>query len=76
MHRTLRELIDDFEADPTQWELIRREVQPSTAIRNRGGSSVQELFRHKSTGEEMVRHSLLKPDGAEFSAPHFRKHWK
>jgi len=76
MTRPLRELIRDYETDPTPWEVVRREVVPSTARRNRGGSSVQELLRHKVTGEEMVRHTLLKPDGTVFDDAHFRRAWK
>jgi hypothetical protein len=75
MSRPLQELIKDFDADPAQWEVIRTEVVPSTNVRNRGGTSVQELLRHRTTGEEMVRHTLLKPDGTVFAAPHFRPHW-
>jgi hypothetical protein len=76
MSRPLRELITDYEADPGQWEVVRTETVPSTNRRNPGGSSVQELLRHKATGEEMVRHSILKPDGTPFAAPHFRPDWK
>jgi len=76
MSRPLAELIRDYEKDPTQWEVIRTEVVSSTNMRNRGGSSVQELLRHGATGEEMVRHSLQRPDGSAFQQPHFRPHWK
>jgi hypothetical protein len=47
-------------------------TEGSTNLRNKGGSSVQELLRHKTTEEEMVRHTVLKPDGSIFRAPHFR----
>ncbi|HEV3257444.1 MAG TPA: hypothetical protein VG013_11225 [Gemmataceae bacterium] len=76
MTRPLRELIKDHEADPTPWHVVRTEVVPSTVRRNRGGSSVQELLRHNVTGEEMVRHTLLKPDGTVFEDAHFRRAWK
>ena len=76
MTRPIGDLIRDFENDPTQWQVIKRDVVPSTNIRNKGGSSVQELFKHKSTGEEMIRHTLLKPDGTVFGGPHFRPNWK
>ena len=74
--RPLRELIKDHEADPTQWQVVKKEVVPSTTRRNRGGSGVQELLRHKDTGEEMVRHTLLKPDGTIYADSHFRRDWK
>ena len=76
MSRPLRELIKDYDADPAQWEVVRKEVVPSTARRNRGGSSVQELLRQKVTGEEMVRHTLLRPDGTLFADSHFRQDWR
>jgi hypothetical protein len=45
-------------------------------MRNKGGTSLQELLRNEETGEEIVRHTLLKPDGSIFEAPHFRPFWK
>jgi hypothetical protein len=76
MSRPLDELIQDHDADSTQWEVIRTEALPSTNRRNRGGLGVQELLRHKTTGEEIVRHTLLRPDGKVFRRPHFRLGWK
>ena len=76
MSRPLAELIRDYEANPANWEVVQIETVPSSNRRNRGGSSMQELLRHRSTGEEMVRHSVLKRDGALFAAPHFRPYWK
>jgi hypothetical protein len=76
MSRPIGELIRDYESDPTPWEVIRIESEPSTNRRNRGGTSVQELLRHKVTGEEMVRHTLIRPDGTPFDDPHFRLDWR
>jgi hypothetical protein len=76
MSRSVKELINDYDSDPSQWELIRTESVPSTNRYNIGGTSVQELFRHKGTGEELVRHTLLRPDGSLFDKPHFRGYWK
>jgi len=76
MGRPLAELIRDYEADPTLWEIIRTEATPSINRHNKGGSSVQELLRHQTTGEEMVRHTLLRPDDSFFATPHFRPNWK
>ena len=76
MSRSLPELIKDYEADPSQWEVIRTEAEPSTNRRNKGGTSTQEQLRHRVTGEEMVRHLLLRPDGRPFRPPHFRLGWK
>ena len=76
MSRPFRELLDDYEADPSRWEVARTDVVPSSNLRNRGGSSVQEVLRHRDTGEELVRHTLLTPDGDVFAAPHFRPQMK
>jgi hypothetical protein len=72
MSRPFRELVKDYDADPSQWEVIQIETEPSSNIRNQGGSSVQELLRHKTTGEEVVRHTLLRPDGQVFRPAHLR----
>jgi hypothetical protein len=76
MNRPLRELIQDYESDPTQRDVVETVTAASTGRRNRGGTSIQERLRHKATGEEMVRHTLLKPDGTIFAHPHFRRDWK
>jgi hypothetical protein len=69
-------LIDDYNNDPSQWEVVRTEVGASTNRGNQGGSSVQELLRHKMTGEEMVRHAIFRANGKVFRPPHFREAWK
>jgi hypothetical protein len=74
--RLFPDLVKDYESDPTQWQVVETVVMPSSNKRNRGGSSVQERLRHKRTGEELIRHSLLKPDGSPFALPHFRPTWK
>lgn len=76
MDRPLQDTVKDFEDNPTEWELIRTESVPSTRRRNRGGTSVQEQFRHRATGEEIVRHTLLRPSGMTFGRTHFRRDWK
>jgi hypothetical protein len=76
MGRPFAELIKDYEANPGQWEVVKTETKPSTNRLNPGGSSMQELLRSKVTGEEMVRHTLLKPDGSFFALPHLRPSWK
>jgi hypothetical protein len=76
MDRPLPELIRDYEADSTPREVVHTQVVPKTNRRNRGGSSIQEMLRHRITGEEMVRHTLRKADGSLLAPPHFRPHWK
>lgn len=76
MDRPFPELLADYDADPTRWDVIHQVAVPSTNAHNRGGTSVQEILRNRYTGEEMVRHSLLRPNGSPFRAPHFRRNWK
>lgn len=76
MSRPLADLINDYEADPTQWDVVQTQAESSTTTRNKGGTSVQELLRHSTTGEEIVRHTLLRPNGQLFRKPHFRSQWK
>ncbi len=72
MTRPFPELVKDYEADPSQWEVVQTDTEASTNVRNKGGSSVQELLRHKITGDEIYRHTLLRPDGRLFRPPHLR----
>jgi hypothetical protein len=74
--RPFFELIQNFFAEPSKWQLVKSESVASTNVRNSGGTSTQELFRHADTGEELVRHTLLKADGSLFQPPHFRPSWK
>lgn len=76
MSRPFRDRIRDVESNPPGWEVVQREESPSTNSRNKGGTSVQELLRNTATGEEIVRHTLLRPDGTIFEPPHFRPFWK
>jgi len=75
MARPFPERIKDYLANPEQWEVVKIEVVPSTNKRNRGGKSIQELLRHKGTGEDIVRHTVVKPNGRPFRQPHFRDSW-
>jgi hypothetical protein len=74
--RPFRELLDDIQNDPSRWEFVRSESIPSSNRRNTGGTSLQELLRNRATGEEIVRHTLFRPDGSIFDPPHYRPIWK
>jgi hypothetical protein len=76
MSTPFRDRLRDVESNPSRWEVVQREEVPSTNSRNQGGTSAQELLRNTETGEEIVRHTLLKPDGTLFEPPHFRPFWK
>lgn len=72
MSHPFADLIRDYEADPTRWEVVQVDVKPSTNVRNRGGTSTQEVLRNRNTGEVIVRHTLRRADGSTFAPPHFR----
>jgi hypothetical protein len=74
--RPFNEIIKDFNANPSKWKLIKEQSLPSTNLRNKGGHSLQELFRNEETGEEIVRHTLFRADGSIFELPHPRPYWK
>jgi hypothetical protein len=76
MNRPFKEVVKEFENDPASWELVQTDVQPSTNRRNPGGSSVQEVFRHRMTGEELVRHTVYNGKGMVFRPPHLRPYYK
>jgi hypothetical protein len=73
--RSFRDQIRDAEANPDKWKVVKRESVPSTNMRNKGGTSVQVLLRNEETGEEIVRHTIYKPDGSIYEPSHFRPNW-
>ncbi len=66
----------DAMANPGKWMVIRSVTEPSSALRNRGGTSLQELLRNEETGETIIRHTLFRKDGRIFDPAHFRDKWK
>jgi len=74
--RSVGELIKDFRANPSMWEKVRSEVEASINGANKGGTSLQEMFRHKGTAEELIQHTLFGRDGSIFEKMHFRGYWK
>jgi len=74
--RPFKELLENVESNPLKWKIVKTEVLPSTNIRNKGGTSVQELLENEETGETIVRHTLNKADGSVFEESHYRPFWK
>ncbi len=68
--------LSDATANPSRWKVVRSISEASTSIRNRGGRSLQEILRNSETGETIIRHTLLKPDGSIFDPAHFREFLK
>lgn len=72
MDRPFRELLEDYAGNPAQWEVVQTNIEPSTNLGNKGGSSITEILRHRSTGEEMERHTVMRPNGQIYRDPHLR----
>jgi hypothetical protein len=70
--RSFVDRMKDAIANPISWKVVRKVIEPSTAIRNRGGTSLQELMRNDLSGETIVRHTLFKANGSIFEPTHFR----
>ena len=74
--RPFAERVADISANSSRWQVVRSASEVSSNIRNRGGSSLQEILRNTETGETLVRHTIFKANGSIFEAPHFRPFWK
>jgi hypothetical protein len=68
--------LKDATANPSRWKVVRSISEASTNLRNKGGRSLQEILRNEETGETIIRHTLLKPDGTIFEPAHFREFLK
>ena len=71
-----KNLIDDYNNNPGNWEMTKESVEESTNIRNKGGQSIEQEFTNKLTGEKIYKHTLTKPDGSIFEPAHFRPYSK
>lgn len=74
--QTFKDKIKDFSENPDNWEKTEDSEVESTNIRNRGGTSLEEEFTNKLTGEKLWRHTLKNRYGKPIEEPHFRKYPK
>ncbi len=68
----LREIMDN----PSDWEITNRSIEKSSNKRNKGGLSIEEEITNKVTGRKIYQHTLVRPDGGLYEAPHYRPYSK
>lgn len=74
--RPFREKLADIESHPEDWEEVSVHTDKATRRRSRqSGISIQKVYRHKATGETIVRHILTNNRGRVVS-DHFREDYK
>jgi hypothetical protein len=74
--RSFRENVEDFEANPEQWQPIS--VHTDKASRKgarRQGVSTQTIYRHRVSKETLVRHTVID-DRGQIVDDHFRPDYK
>jgi RHS repeat-associated protein len=64
-------VINDFKKNPGNWEKTGEKSEPATNKDFKGGTSVDEKYRNKQTGQEIERHKIIGPNG-EVLHDHFR----
>jgi len=60
----LNETINNLNEHPEDWELVGEpEPVPATGKKNPGGTSTEETYRNRNTGQEVERHTLRDKNG-------------
>jgi RHS repeat-associated protein len=67
----LNKTIDDFKNNPGDWEKVGEKSEPATNRDFKGGTSVDEKFRNKQTGQEIEKHKIIDRNG-KIVHDHFR----
>jgi hypothetical protein len=67
----LNKTIDDFEKNPGNWEKVGEKSEPATGNHFKGGTSVEEKYRNKNTGQEIEKHKIIDQNG-EVAHEHYR----
>lgn len=71
--RSLSDRISDFRANPQDWERVSSSAVPSTNRRARGGVSIENVYRNKTTGETIHVHDVFDSSGNQIPKhPSFR----
>lgn len=74
--RTFREKLADYECEPDQWETVATHSdKASRKGARRHGTSVQQIYKNKNTGELIVRHTVIDNTGRTVD-DHLRPHYK
>lgn len=59
-----RDKLDDFESHPEDWQEVSTHVEKSTRKgARRQGVSTQRIYKHKASGDTIVRHTVTNDSG-------------
>jgi hypothetical protein len=74
--RTFRDKLDDVQRNPDRWERVSAHTEKAQRKgARRHGSSTQEIYQDKDTGETIVRHTVTD-DSGKVVDDHFRPNFK
>jgi RHS repeat-associated protein len=65
------ETIDDLKNNPGKWEKTGEKTEPATGKKYGGGTSVEETYRNRETGQVVERHRIYDRNG-EVVHDHYR----
>ena len=55
--------IDDFEKNPGNWDKIGEKSESATNSKWKNGTSTEEKYRNKNTGQEIEKHKVVDSNG-------------
>jgi hypothetical protein len=70
--RPFKDLITDIEKNPSNWKKVSESIVDSTKKGNKGGQSIEEVFKNSKTGETIYKHTLKDATGKIIETPHYR----
>ncbi|MDQ2085524.1 RHS repeat-associated core domain-containing protein [Herbivorax sp. ANBcel31] len=74
--RTFKELLDDIDSNPNDWQKTGESIVESTKKGNKGGNSVEIEYTNVKTGEKIYEHILKDINDNLIEQPHFRPYPK
>jgi hypothetical protein len=75
-NRTFKELLDDIDSNPNNWEKTGESMIESTKKGNKGGKSIEIEYTNVNTGEKIYEHILTDINNKPIENPHFRPYPK
>ncbi len=73
--RSFSELMQDINKNPRNWKITKEVIKKSTKKGNRGGLSIERVYKSKKTGEYIYEH-ILKDKLGRIIDRHFRPYGK
>ena len=73
--RSFSQLIKDITKHPKKWKMTKEVITQSTRRGNRGGLSIERVYKSKKTGEYIYEH-ILKDKSGRILEQHFRPYGK